>query len=334
MKLLSCQKKIKIIFLVIFIFNFVNFVYSKENAPIKDYYYSYDGEYIGARALGMGGAYVAVADTPDAVYYNPAGLYNVKNKELGLMFDMGRKGKESDYDVKSNDAVRGSSLRYAVFCQEGGALSWRPLADYRNTNSNGDNVELNINQYSISASSKSDEGGIAGINLNYMRGYLGYLSNTDKTMNLSKGSGWGLDWGFLFDRNKFFTIGVMLKNAPAFIYWQDYKSYQLPFTLLTGFSSTFPTKTIFSFEYERRYYRNIDSITAYHLGLEQAIISGIYLRIGTYGENLKDDDKVRYTSGFGFAIDKYRFDIATEKYKLDKDGKNIYHTVGSISMLF
>ncbi|MEO6223141.1 MAG: hypothetical protein ABIP90_07805, partial [Vicinamibacterales bacterium] len=31
-------------------------------------------EVIGSRALGMGGAFVAVADDPSAVFWNPAGL--------------------------------------------------------------------------------------------------------------------------------------------------------------------------------------------------------------------------------------------------------------------
>ena len=31
-------------------------------------------EVVGTRALGMGGAFVAVADDPSAVYWNPAGL--------------------------------------------------------------------------------------------------------------------------------------------------------------------------------------------------------------------------------------------------------------------
>ena len=34
-------------------------------------------EAVGARALGMGGAFVAVADDATAIYWNPAGLINV-----------------------------------------------------------------------------------------------------------------------------------------------------------------------------------------------------------------------------------------------------------------
>ena len=42
---------------------------------------------VGARPLGMGGAFVAVADDINSVYWNPAGLANIKNKVLTLTLD-------------------------------------------------------------------------------------------------------------------------------------------------------------------------------------------------------------------------------------------------------
>ncbi len=41
-------------------------------------------EVVGTRALGMGGAFVAVADDPSAVYWNPAGLPRMGVINLGL----------------------------------------------------------------------------------------------------------------------------------------------------------------------------------------------------------------------------------------------------------
>lgn len=42
---------------------------------------------VGARALGMGDAYTAVADDASAVYWNTAGLSRVKSGQLGLTYD-------------------------------------------------------------------------------------------------------------------------------------------------------------------------------------------------------------------------------------------------------
>jgi hypothetical protein len=39
----------------------------------------------GVRALGMGGAYTAVSDDPSALYWNPAGLQQIKKQEVQLM---------------------------------------------------------------------------------------------------------------------------------------------------------------------------------------------------------------------------------------------------------
>ncbi|MFZ0391646.1 MAG: PorV/PorQ family protein [Calditrichia bacterium] len=40
---------------------------------------------VGARAMGMGGAYVAIANDPTALYYNPAGIVWIKNTQIELM---------------------------------------------------------------------------------------------------------------------------------------------------------------------------------------------------------------------------------------------------------
>ena len=49
----------------------------------------YAGEFLylglGARALGMGGAFAAVADDASAVFWNPAGLVNLSNRQAMLM---------------------------------------------------------------------------------------------------------------------------------------------------------------------------------------------------------------------------------------------------------
>ena len=40
---------------------------------------------VGARPLGMGGAFTSIADNADAPYWNPAGLANIKNQEINTM---------------------------------------------------------------------------------------------------------------------------------------------------------------------------------------------------------------------------------------------------------
>jgi len=51
----------------------------------------------GARALGMGGAYTAVADGPDAAYWNPAGLSRMTRPEASYSFTQLPAGLSHDY---------------------------------------------------------------------------------------------------------------------------------------------------------------------------------------------------------------------------------------------
>src|SRR5215468_8588160 len=50
---------------------------------------TFDGQFlkigIGARAAGMGGAFVAVADDPSAVFWNPAGLARLDEDKTAVM---------------------------------------------------------------------------------------------------------------------------------------------------------------------------------------------------------------------------------------------------------
>ena len=39
---------------------------------------------LGARALGLGGAYTAISDDPSGVFYNPAGLVDVSRARLSI----------------------------------------------------------------------------------------------------------------------------------------------------------------------------------------------------------------------------------------------------------
>lgn len=49
--------------------------------------WSYDNPGLSAKAVGMGGGFVAVADDPSAVFYNPAGLVGLKGYQFYLMYD-------------------------------------------------------------------------------------------------------------------------------------------------------------------------------------------------------------------------------------------------------
>jgi len=61
----------------------------------------------GARALGMGSSYVAVADDATAAYYNPAGLTGLASRELNLMHSEQFGGLENYNTITAASRVTG-----------------------------------------------------------------------------------------------------------------------------------------------------------------------------------------------------------------------------------
>jgi hypothetical protein len=77
----------------------------------------YAGEFmaigVGGRALGMGGAYVAVANDVLAGYYNPAGLARIDYPEISLMHDE-RYGSLVNYDYAAVAIPYGKDMSFGL----------------------------------------------------------------------------------------------------------------------------------------------------------------------------------------------------------------------------
>ena len=78
---------------------------------------------LGARALGMGGAYTAIADDGTAAYWNPAGITQVN---MGLVLNGGLEG-----DLKLLDAIKNedpAALDGAFGLKSGAGLTFKNWA--------------------------------------------------------------------------------------------------------------------------------------------------------------------------------------------------------------
>jgi long-subunit fatty acid transport protein len=173
---------------------------------------------VGARALGMGSAFTAVADDSTAAFWNPAGLAKMQKPEASFMhanLTMDREYNFFNYvhplvgkDGKSNGVVALSHMRFGVdgipetrlanARTDGLALTGdEPATNPNGSYTPGKNVyifgyfdDTEKNTFGSYAKKLSDKF-YGGINLKYLKQDL--FTNSADT--------WGLDLGFLYEEN-------------------------------------------------------------------------------------------------------------------------------------
>lgn len=86
---------------------------------------------VGARAIGMGEAYVAQADDVSSLYWNPAGLALMQERQASFMYD------QMYQDLKFQNASLGIPLENGAI---GGSLSYLSYGDIAGFNETGGSI--------------------------------------------------------------------------------------------------------------------------------------------------------------------------------------------------
>ncbi len=195
-------------------------------------------ESVGARALGMGGVFVAVADDASAPYWNPAGL--ATGGPAGLTFGWAdfRSG-----DQKGDPTV-GLTRRHSYFSSLGTmplGLSVARISDTRVTAVSATTAEIRTlatSQYGVNLLQTIVPGLVVGANLKWVRG------------TVSEAEGTGLSAGALFSRatetsshtsNAFdLDAGVMMDLKPVRLGLTIKNLRQPAFTDVAGIATRLP----------------------------------------------------------------------------------------------
>ena len=174
---------------------------------------SFEDTNTGARAAAMGGAFTAIADDVYAVYYNPAGLYQLGRKEFSASYGLLNAG------LKDQTKIGSSYLVYAQpFSQKIGTfgLSWQQLyasnlyqeqaiaLGYGRRISGSVSLGITIKhlsrKFSVPEGSTNDSG-------------FTNLSKTDPAFKDGNSkSNIGLDFGLLWQLGKKYSLGVMVQD--------------------------------------------------------------------------------------------------------------------------
>jgi tetratricopeptide (TPR) repeat protein len=157
----------------------------------------------GSRPDGMGGAFTAVADDLSAIYYNPAGLVNLKKQEIVLLYyplyeSASYSSAAYGQPLLNFGTIGASFFRFSAdnmdgYDQAGNFTSVFGSEQYKMTLSYGRNIA---------------EGLSAGANISV------YYSKMDR-FNYA---GFGADLGVLYSPFSFLSAGLMIRNVitPAF----------------------------------------------------------------------------------------------------------------------
>jgi len=210
---------------------------------------------VGARPIGMGGAFTSIADSGDAVYNNPAGLIQVLRPEISGMGAVLLNGQEDQFE--------------GTYVQPfGDQMAWA-LSTNQLLYSDGSE---NDRQYILSFATPLavDKSISFGINAKL-------LEVDSPTVPSFQASGFGLDMGFLwhipilnYRYGKQINIGLFAQDLDTTINWQAGNPQLIPLDVRGGISYEFTDDLIAACEFENFSDPNLSGIDnmLLHAGIE------------------------------------------------------------------
>src|SRR4030066_126218 len=256
--------------------------------------FSYDNLGTSAKAVGRGNAFVAIADDPSGVFYNPAGLARLKGVQFSVMYD---RASLYGYTLDEKPYVGFGSLVYPMSSNKG------VLAFAGSRKASWTSQSQIVGHNILSVSYARSLGLLSSFGLNAK-----LLSNS----NVDKKSGFEVDLGFLFPVSDRFSFGIAGENLLGTDMTPDtgvvYASPQTPnlFNFArrvykAGMALLLPTgnnSTRIAYDVIVKDKKNFTTSTPYlnSLGVEQSLNllpgSSFYLRAGyTFGKDYNQDYK-------------------------------------------
>jgi hypothetical protein len=257
---------------------------------------------LGARPQGMGGAFVAMVDDVNAVYWNPAGLTQIKSIEAGFMH-------VSPFSI-SEASIDFSSLALPISQKSALGISWihqgAELEEGR-----GDTYkksDMSENTFVLSLARKFTPNMSIGVNIKRLK----------IDSDIGGGGGFGYDLGFLYTTQNLilgvvhlntFSFGIMCRNT-----FTDLKDESVPTTLRMGIATkVYHGRVGLSADMEKKKEVNKEENSyQFHFGAEGAITRNVLFRIG--------NDDGDWTYGVGFLLYNWELDYAfyrIKEYDLD-----------------
>lgn len=248
---------------------------------------------VGARALGMGGAFTAVADNADSVYWNPAGLSQLQKGEATTM--QTRLSTDADHYYISVAFPNNGWGNFGVSWVQMG------LGDITRTASSVEahNEVVKLGSFSYTTSAYLLAYGREFFN-NLSLGVTGkYLTASMLDIAGGQASGYGLDLGALFKPNASLSLGLKVEDVVSELSWTTGTKEKPPMRVKGGVALRFDGLILAS--EVRQIIRRGYSPTL-SAGFDWNFFDGVSLRAGYNEEG--------FTAGAGFRVDSVSVDYA------------------------
>ncbi|MDY6914853.1 MAG: PorV/PorQ family protein [Candidatus Cloacimonadota bacterium] len=296
----------KNIILLVFITFFIHLGAINENAGTSGF--SFFKISYSARAAALSHAYTALSDQLDAVFFNPAGLTQLKQKQVSATY-------MSYFDgINCGSAVYAQPLKndyyMAAFTQFLTASEDRTLVD-ENGNYAGTDGSFGVSEFLVGASLGKHFSDLVNVGVN--------LKILQESIDSNSATAVAVDFSILHQTtNQNLKVGLTIKNiGKQLSYYSDEKYEEnLPQVLQAGFSYHPDPKVYINFDL----YKPLEYDFSALVGVEYHLHHMFCMRAG-YKSNSSDwkmegdyDSFAGISMGFGLNWQNYNLDYAINSY--------------------
>ncbi len=275
---------------------------------------------VGARASGMGGAFVSVSDDIYSSFYNPAGLSYLTERTISLMHNNYFQSMNQIYMAYGLKGEQIGFLKKYPHLRKGNwAFSMNYFFTPKDLEKRSGFYESDP-LYPISPVEGKFRAWDLALGIHYGFNYDAYtnlgasLKLISQNIDTESGNSFAIDLGLMKKvemLDRVFSLGAVVGNIGPGIKFNS-RRYDMPMFIKTGISYRTMENTLLSFDV----WKYIDNYPYFILGIEHYLSEKLFLRTG-YKYRLNGNELGAWSgfnAGIGFVYNKFSFDYSFSPY--------------------